>query len=155
VEGEMSTPRGMQAEVPRDSVLFPTLYNMYINDAPQTHGVHLALFADDTCRYATDRKEGFIIRKLQRGLNSMETWCERWNIEINEDTAQEIYFSRSSRPSESHLILNGRNIPFVNSVKYLGVFFDKKVTWRLHIEKIEAKVFRTFITVYSLFKSER
>jgi hypothetical protein len=31
---------------------------MYINDAPQTHGVHLALFADDTCLYATDRKEG-------------------------------------------------------------------------------------------------
>jgi hypothetical protein len=24
----------------------------------------------------------------------------------------------------------GRNIPFVNSVKYLGEIFDKKVTWR-------------------------
>jgi hypothetical protein len=36
---------------------------------PQTHGVHLALFADDTCLYATDRKEGFVVRKLQRGLN--------------------------------------------------------------------------------------
>jgi hypothetical protein len=23
--------------------------------------------------------------------------------------------------------LNGRNIPFVNSVKYLGVIFDKKI----------------------------
>jgi hypothetical protein len=29
-----------------------------------------------------------------------------------------------------------------------------KVTWRLHIEMIEAKAFRTFITLYSLFKSE-
>jgi hypothetical protein len=27
----------------------------------------------------------------------------------------------------SHLTLNGRDIPFVNSVKYLGVIFDKKV----------------------------
>jgi hypothetical protein len=33
----------------------------------------------------------------------------------------------------------GRNIPFVNSVKYLGVIFDKKVTWRSHIGMIEAK----------------
>jgi hypothetical protein len=32
---------------------------------------------------------------------------------------------------------------------------DKKVTWRLHIEMIEAKGFRTFIRIYSLFKSER
>jgi hypothetical protein len=47
------------------------------------------------------------------------------------------------------------NIPFVNSVKYLGVIFCKKVTLRLHIKMIEAKAFRTCIGVYSLFKSER
>jgi hypothetical protein len=62
--------------------------------------------------------------------------------------------SRFSSP-ESCLKLNGRNIPFVNSAKYLGVIFDKKITWKLHIEMIEAKAFRTFIRVYSLFKSER
>jgi hypothetical protein len=51
--------------------------------------------------------------------------------------------------------MNGRNILFVNSVKFLGVIFDKKVTWRLHIEMIEAKAFRTFIRIYSLLYSER
>jgi hypothetical protein len=130
-EGEILTPREMQAGVPQGSVLSPTLYNMYINDAPQPPEVYLALFADDTCLYATDGKKSFVVRKLQRGLSSMETWCERWDIKINEDKTQGIYFSRSHRP-ESHLTLNGRNIPFVNSVKYLGVIFDKKVNWRLH-----------------------
>jgi hypothetical protein len=57
----MYTPREMQAVVPQGSVLSPTLYNAYVNDPPQTPGVHLALFADDTCVYATDRKEGFIL----------------------------------------------------------------------------------------------
>jgi hypothetical protein len=52
---------------------------------PQTHSVYLALFADDTFPYATDRKEGFVFRKLQRGLSSMEAWYERWNIKINEE----------------------------------------------------------------------
>jgi hypothetical protein len=62
-EGEMSTPREMQAGVPQDSVLSPTLLNMFINDASQTHGVYVALFADDTCLriYATEFKEGFIV----------------------------------------------------------------------------------------------
>jgi hypothetical protein len=32
---------------------------------------------------------------------------------------------------------------------------DKRVTWRLHIEMIEAKAFRTFIRICSLFKIER
>jgi hypothetical protein len=65
-EGEMSTPREMQAGVPQTSVLSPTLHNMYIRDDPQIYGVHLALFPDDTCLYATDCKEGFVVRKLQR-----------------------------------------------------------------------------------------
>jgi hypothetical protein len=59
------------------------------------------------------------IRKLQRVLSSMETWCERWNIEMNEDKIQGIYFSRSRHPPVSHLTLIGRNIHIVNSAKYL------------------------------------
>jgi hypothetical protein len=83
VEGEMSTPRSMQAAVPQGSILSPTLFNWYIIDVPQARGVHLALFADDTCLNARDRKEGFTVRKFQRGLSSMEAWCERWNIKIS------------------------------------------------------------------------
>jgi hypothetical protein len=48
------------AAVPQSSVLSPTLYSIYINDTPQTQDVSLALFADETCIYATDRKEGYV-----------------------------------------------------------------------------------------------
>jgi hypothetical protein len=119
----------MQAGVPQGSVLSPTLYNLFINDTPLTLGVNLALFADDTCLYATERKEGYVLRKLQRGLNSMSAWCEHWNIKINEDKTRAIYFSHRRAPPDSLLTLNGRNIPFVNNVKYLGVIFDAKMTW--------------------------
>jgi hypothetical protein len=74
VEGELPTPRKIQAGVPQDSVLDPTLYNLYINDAPQTPGVQLVPFADNTCTDATERKEGYVLRKLQRGLTAVEAW---------------------------------------------------------------------------------
>jgi retron-type reverse transcriptase len=61
VEGEMSTPREMQAGVPQGSVLAPILYNLDINDIPRSPGVHLALFADDACIYTTDRSENYVI----------------------------------------------------------------------------------------------
>ena len=51
--------------------------------------------------------------------------------------------------------MKGRNIPFVNQVKYLGVIFDRKNVWTIHIGTIEIKAFPTFIRVFSLFKSER
>jgi hypothetical protein len=83
VEGELFTPREIQAGVTQGSVLAPTLYSLYINDTPRTPGVHLALFLDDTPIYAKDRKESYVLRKLQRGLNAMEEWCENWNIKMN------------------------------------------------------------------------
>jgi hypothetical protein len=68
----------------------------------------------------------------------MVAWNERWNIEINEDKTWSIYFSHRRAPPESLLTLNGWNIPFLNNVKYIGVIFDKRITWRLHLERIEA-----------------
>jgi hypothetical protein len=76
-------------------------------------------------------------------------------MKINEDKIQAIYFSHRFRPPGAHLTLNGRNIPFINHVKYLGVTFDKRITRRLQIKLIEAKAFRTFIRIYSLFKCDR
>jgi hypothetical protein len=54
-------------------------------DTPQSPGVYLNPLADDTCMYATDRKERQFFRKLQRGMNSIETKFKRWNIKLNED----------------------------------------------------------------------
>jgi hypothetical protein len=79
---------------------------------------------------------------------------ECWNIKINEDKTQAINFSQRLTPPEAHLTLNGQNIPFVNHVQYMGVIFNKRITWRLHIEIIEVKDFRPFIRIYSLFESE-
>jgi hypothetical protein len=70
VKGEISTPRDIKAGVQQGSALSPTLYSLYINDTPQTPGVSLRLFADDTCIYARDCKEGCVLRKLQRGLSA-------------------------------------------------------------------------------------
>jgi len=125
VEGKLSTPRDIKTGELQGSILAPTLYSLYINDTPQTPGVYLALFADDTCIYTTDRKEGYVLRKLQRDLASMESWCERWNTKINEDKTLAVYFSHWRRLVEAYLTVKGRHIPFVNNVKYLDVIFDK------------------------------
>jgi hypothetical protein len=115
--------------------------------------MHLALFADDTCVYATEKHELRVLYKLQRGLTAVESWCQRWNIKINEGKTEVIYFSKRRRMPGDDLQLNGRNIPLVNSVEYLGVIFDRRMTWRLHIEKMTAKALGTYIRTYSIFRS--
>jgi hypothetical protein len=109
-----------------------------------------------------NNRTGFSVRYPCRGYTSRITpavWTQ-WRPgesvgTLKQDKTRAIYFSHRTRPPESLLALNGRNIPVVNSVKYLDVIFNKKITWRPHIEMIEAKNFRIFIRVYSLFKSEQ
>jgi hypothetical protein len=153
VEGEFSTPKEIWAGVPQGSVLAPILNILYINDASAAPGTYLSLFADDTCIYATENHESRVLCKLQRGLTVVKSRCERWNIKVNEGKAQAIYFSRRFRVPDDILQLNGRDIPFVNSVMYLRVAFDRKMTWRHRIEKTVAKAFFTHMRTYFLFKS--
>jgi hypothetical protein len=63
-----------------------------VYDTTQTPGVCLVLIAYDTRLCTTDCKEGYVLGKLQHGLISMELWCEYWNVRINEDITQAVYF---------------------------------------------------------------
>jgi hypothetical protein len=128
VECVLSSPKKIMAGVLQGSVLAPVLYSLYMNDAPEAPGVLLALFADDTCIYATEKHEHRVLNKLQHGLTAVGSWCLCWNIKVNEGKTQAIYFSRRRRIPKDDLQLNGRNITFVNSAKYLGVIFDRRLT---------------------------
>jgi hypothetical protein len=47
----------MATGVPQGFVLAPELHTIYMNFAPAAPGTHLALFAVNTCIYATEEHE--------------------------------------------------------------------------------------------------
>jgi hypothetical protein len=93
VEGKLPMPQKIAAGVPQGSVLAPILYNLHINTnaAP---GTYLALFADDTCIYTTDKHKCSVLCKLQHFLTAVNSWSEHRNIKINNGKTQAIYFSK-------------------------------------------------------------
>jgi hypothetical protein len=139
--------------VHQGSVLSPILYSLYINDVPSAPGTNLALFADDTCIYGTQKHERHVICKLQRGLTAVNSLCARWNIKFNEGKTHAIYFCRRLRVPDNVLQLNRWDIPFANYATYLGVTFDRRMSRRHRIERTDAKALRTYVRTYSLFKS--
>ena len=48
------------------------------------------------------------------------------------------------------VIVNHDNIPLTNSVKYLGVILDNKLTWQPHIEQISVKLSRASGMIFKL-----
>jgi hypothetical protein len=133
---------------------YPNIVHSVYKRCPAEPGTHFTLFADYTCIYVAEQHERRVPWKLQRGLTAVNSWCEPWTIKINEGKTWAIYFTRRFRVPDDVLQLNGRDIPFVNNVTYLGLTFDRMMTWRHHIEWTVAKALRTYVRTYSLFKNE-
>jgi hypothetical protein len=96
-------------------------------------GIHLALFADETYIYVTEKHEHCVVSKLQHVHTAVKSWCDHWNIKINEGKTQMIYLYRRFRVLGDELLLNGQNIPCVNNIKYFGVIFDRRMTLDMNI----------------------
>jgi hypothetical protein len=73
---------------------------------------------------------------------------------INKGKTHGIYLSRRLGVPDDVLQQNGRDIPSVNIVTYLGVTLNRRMTWRHHVERTVAKALHTYVRTYSLFKSE-
>jgi hypothetical protein len=95
VEGEFSAPREIAVDVHEGSVLAPVLYVLHVNDARAAPGTHLGLFSDDTHIYATEKHELRVLCKQQRGLTAVNSWCEHWNIEINEGNSGDLFLQKT------------------------------------------------------------
>ena len=66
-------------------------------------------------------------------------WEERFDMEFHPKKCQHMTFSRKRQPHSEPLSLHQTEIPRAQSVKYLGVTFDSKITWLTYINNTIAK----------------
>ena len=84
---------------------------------------------------------------------SMAFW---WPAEINESICKHLRFLFEKLAAFGLVInvnkcqFNHNNIPLTNSVKYLGVILDNKLTWQPHIEQIRVKLSRACGMIFKL-----
>lgn len=151
INQELSSFREIEAGVPQGSPLSPILYNLYTSDIPKSRGTRLALYADDTGILATGKNPTRVRAALQLHLNAINTWLQKWKIKINPNKTQATIFSRqrSRRPPEP-IVLEGTRIPWGDTLKYLGVLLDKKLTWGPHLTSTIQKCNQAFGALYPL-----
>ena len=90
------------------------------------HNVMLLLFADDLAPIADTPVD------LQRRLNCLENYCEKWNMTVNMDKSKIIVLKNGGNLSKNEKgYFKDELIKVVSYYKYLGVFFSSRLKWTM------------------------
>lgn len=144
VEGVESDFLPVSSGVPQGSILGPLLFIMFIND--MWHSLahsRLILYADDASLLVTASTTASLQDKLNFDLNSLAEYCCKHKLFINTKKTKVMVFSPTC-PSLDNLIFNirGENIEIVDTFKYLGYHFDRRLSFTSEASHICAKLSR-------------
>eukprot|EP00117_Sycon_ciliatum_P005506 scpid34343/ scgid6119/ RNA-directed DNA polymerase from mobile element jockey; Reverse transcriptase len=145
IGGQSSPTHRIQSGVPQGSILGPTLFLLYVNDAEDhlPDGAKLAVYADDTTLYkciTTRLRLPEETAILQQAVDSLAAWGSRWRIKFEPTKSQALTISHHRSPTPPNAIrFQGAVVPEVEELKLLGVTFDRQLAFRSHIRQLAVR----------------
>ena len=128
--------------VPQGSILSVTLFSLKINSIVSClhRDVECSLFVDDLAIYYSSRHMASIERKLQQCLNKLQEWCDKNGFRFSSTKTVCVHFCRQRIPHlDPEIQLNGYPIPVVDETRFLGLIFDKKLSFISHITQLKSR----------------
>ncbi|XP_048778819.2 uncharacterized protein LOC125682098 [Ostrea edulis] len=105
-------------------------------------GVRTALYADDLVLWCSEEYTTTAKYRIQTALDRVVTWAEQWCVTIKREKTTGTLFSLSQKNQSVQLNLGSTSLEIEDQQTYLGVTFDKRMTWKQHITSAEAKARR-------------
>ncbi|MCP4485730.1 MAG: hypothetical protein GY820_00095, partial [Gammaproteobacteria bacterium] len=158
VLGEKSEKYSILYGVPQGSILGPLLFLLYINDLVNcSKDGSFVLYADDTNIFVIGDTKRNTYTTANTVLRAVNSYMIANQLHINFSKCNHIYFNPrpnvldsatcervrpyAGRNSEQeHLYINGKIIPQVTEIKFLGVILDENLSWIPHIEYLVKKL---------------
>ena len=140
VGAELSDKFIQENGTPQGSVISPLLFLLMINDISKgVDDVQMSLFADDSAIYLGHRNIKILQNKIQLSINAIQNWCNRNGFKISINKTTGVIFSKRNDLGQINIKIDKEKIKIKNEVKFLGVIFDSKLSWKPHIDYIIEK----------------
>lgn len=136
-----STSKTPLLGIPQGSSLSGILFNCLINDLPNSvKYCEATLYADDTGLVGSEhvKKINVLTKNIETDLLSLSRWFDVNQLEINPDKIFfTIFCADKFLPILNNVVIlmNGRPLKQNETLKLLGVTFDRKLSMNEHVEK--------------------
>ena len=131
--------------VPQGSVLGPVLFSVSINDLPASlpSSVSCSLYADDLAIWSSSPSVSTAVEATQGALFRLEHWSEYWCLPLNPSKCEASFFSVDPHQAnlQPNLLLLGSRLRFNPTPTFLGVIFDRSLSFSKHVSSLKAKFF--------------
>ena len=134
IDGKTSEWLPVTSGVPRDSLLGPALFVLFISDMPRavSQCSTLALFPDDAKCYRTIRSASDCVR-FQGDIDNLVEWTDVWKMAFNLDKCSLYAITRKPNPIIYDYNIRGRALKRVDAQRDLGVLITCDARFNEHI----------------------
>ena len=142
VRTTLSGLQGQEEGVPQGSILSVILFSIKINNIVKAlnPGVDCSLYVDDFLICYRSKHIHTIERQLQQCLNKIQKWALENGFKFSKTKTQCMHFCQlRGLHNDPVLKLDGVEIPVVDQYKFLGIIFDRKLSFIPHINYLKAK----------------
>ncbi|CEJ95274.1 hypothetical protein VHEMI10763 [[Torrubiella] hemipterigena] len=122
--------------LPQGSPISPILYLLYISSIYNLAGADARYgYADDTAMLFVGKTLKETSQRAAAAIEDMETWGRTSAITFDPRKTEIMHFSKRRRREEIPDIQHGeRTIAVLNSIRWLGVYLDKTLFFKAHIQ---------------------
>ena len=142
INGIKSNMLNVKIGVPQGSILGPLLYVIYVNDITNALNCMPRLYTDDTCLVIHEHKTNILEKKISVNVHNLKIWLDANELTLNlSNTACLIIPPTNSNKNQNlNPIIDNKLIKVVSSCRYLSVFIDNQLSFKIHIKNLENKL---------------
>ena len=139
IKGESSSWNDVNNGVPQGSVLGTIVFILFINELPANIQSSIYLFADDT-KVFNPLISSHEANKFQQYLVELHLWTEKWLLTFHPDKCVLMLLGKNHYNRDLYLPSSREPLRIVNQEKDIGVKFDDKLSFSIHITEQVNKV---------------
>jgi exonuclease III len=113
------------------SILGPVLFNYYV--APLVIEKKILTYADDNYQVVSNKCKNAAVKELEERMIEAEHWMSGSGLKVNIEKTEIVVFHRHDT-SKAVIKINDIEVKSKHSMCVLGVHFDNRLTWEIHVD---------------------